>query len=161
MKSWFSRSVGGPTRRCAWPCRSACRGAPRRTREFSAAFRKVDVRLPGNGSSNSHGARPVHLIIITMIKWIRTGRLSIKNSLFFCRVHHGGQLRMRKCARSRVNGWEWQQHTALEATQGQMGGFFSQLPYNATSKRWHLWEIDLRSALNSTPGCSMREGCSF
>ena len=22
---------------------------------------------------------------------------------------------------------------------------------NATSKRWHLWEIDLRFALNSTP----------
>ena len=34
---------------------------------------KVDVRLPG--------ARPVHLII-TMIKWVRTGRLSIKNYLF-------------------------------------------------------------------------------
>ena len=34
----------------------------------------------GNGNSNSHGARPVHLII-TMIKWIRTSRLSIKNSL--------------------------------------------------------------------------------
>ena len=30
---------------------------------------------------NSHGARPVHLII-TMIEWIRTSRLSIKNSLF-------------------------------------------------------------------------------
>ena len=29
---------------------------------------------------NSHGARPVHLII-TMIKWFRTSRLSIKNSL--------------------------------------------------------------------------------
>jgi len=29
--------------------------------------RKVDVRLPGKGNSNSHGARPVHLII-TMIK---------------------------------------------------------------------------------------------
>jgi len=43
-------------------------------------FRKVDVRLPGKGNSNSHGARPVHLII-TMIKWIRTSRLSIKNSL--------------------------------------------------------------------------------
>jgi len=42
--------------------------------------RKVDVRLPGKGNSNSHGARPVHLII-TMIKWIRTSRLSIKNSL--------------------------------------------------------------------------------
>ena len=35
--------------------------------------RKVDVRLPGKGNSNSHGARPVHLII-TMIKWIRTSR---------------------------------------------------------------------------------------
>ena len=43
-------------------------------------FRKVDVRLPGKGNSNSHGARPVHLII-TMIKWTRTSRLSIKNSL--------------------------------------------------------------------------------
>ena len=42
--------------------------------------RKVDVRLPGNGNSNSHGARPVHLIIM-MIKWIRTSRLSTKNSL--------------------------------------------------------------------------------
>ena len=42
--------------------------------------RKVDVRLPGEGNSNSHGARPIHLII-TMIKWIRTSRLSIKNSL--------------------------------------------------------------------------------
>ena len=35
--------------------------------------RKVDVRLPGKGNSNSHGARPVHLII-TMIKSNRTGR---------------------------------------------------------------------------------------
>jgi len=42
--------------------------------------RRVDVRLPGKGNSNSRGARPVHLII-TMIKWIRTSRLSIKNSL--------------------------------------------------------------------------------
>ena len=41
---------------------------------------KVDVRLPGKKNSTSHGARPVHLII-TMIKWIRTSRLSIKNSL--------------------------------------------------------------------------------
>ena len=42
--------------------------------------RKVDVRLPGKGISNSHVARPVHLII-TMLKWIRTSSLSIKNSL--------------------------------------------------------------------------------
>jgi len=42
--------------------------------------RKVDVRLPGKGNSNSRAARQVHLII-SMIKWIRTSRLSIKNSL--------------------------------------------------------------------------------
>jgi len=40
----------------------------------------VDARLPGKGNSNPHGARLVHLII-TMIQWIRTSRLSIKNSL--------------------------------------------------------------------------------
>ena len=47
----------------------------------------MNVRLPGKGNSNSHGARPVHLII-TMIKWIRTIRLSIKNSL----SEEGGEL---------------------------------------------------------------------
>ena len=36
--------------------------------------------LPRKGNSNFHGARPVHLII-TMIKWIRTSRLSIKKTL--------------------------------------------------------------------------------
>ena len=30
---------------------------------MSLRHRKVDVRLPGKGNSNSHGARPVHLII--------------------------------------------------------------------------------------------------
>jgi len=38
---------------------------------------EVDVRLREKGNSKSHGARPVHLII-TMIKWIRTSRLSIR-----------------------------------------------------------------------------------
>ena len=38
------------------------------------------VWLPGKENSNSHGARPVHLII-TMLQWIRTSGLSIKNSL--------------------------------------------------------------------------------
>jgi len=42
--------------------------------------RKADVRLPGKRNSDSHDARPVHLII-TMIKWIRTSRLSIKDFL--------------------------------------------------------------------------------
>ena len=37
--------------------------------------RKIDARLPGKGNINAHGARPVHLII-TMIKRIRTSRLS-------------------------------------------------------------------------------------
>ena len=37
---------------------------------------EVDVRLPGTGNSNFHGARLVHLII-TVIQWIRTSRLSI------------------------------------------------------------------------------------
>ena len=36
--------------------------------------------IANKGHSNSHGARPVHLII-TMIKWIRTSRLPRKNSL--------------------------------------------------------------------------------
>jgi len=35
-----------------------------------------------SASTNTHGARPVHLIIITMIKWTRTSRWSIKNTLF-------------------------------------------------------------------------------
>ena len=39
--------------------------------------RRADVRLPGKGNFNSHGARPVHLII-TMMNWIQAGRLSTK-----------------------------------------------------------------------------------
>jgi hypothetical protein len=47
---------------------------------MSGRSRKVDIRLPGNGNSTSHGARPV-FEIISMIKWIRTSRLSIKKYL--------------------------------------------------------------------------------
>ena len=43
----------------------------------STDSRKVDVRLPAKGNSISHDARPVHQII-TMMKWIRTSRSSIK-----------------------------------------------------------------------------------
>jgi len=39
--------------------------------------RKVDIRLPGKGNSNSHGAKPVH----QKHRWIRTRSLSMKNSL--------------------------------------------------------------------------------
>ena len=48
--------------------------SPRVSPSICAPDRKVDVRLPGKGNSNSH-------LIITMMKWIRTSRLSIKNSL--------------------------------------------------------------------------------
>jgi hypothetical protein len=47
---------------------------------FSLGIRKVAIRLLGKKNSNSHGARPVHQII-TMLKWIWTSKLSIKNSL--------------------------------------------------------------------------------
>ena len=40
--------------------------------------RKVDIRLPGKGNSNPHGARPVH----QNHRWIRTRRVSINNSLW-------------------------------------------------------------------------------
>ena len=40
----------------------------------------VDIRLPGKVNSNFHGARPVHQII-SMIKWSRPSRLSVKKSL--------------------------------------------------------------------------------
>ena len=43
-------------------------------------YRKVDARLHGKEDSNTHGTRPVHLII-TMIKWIQTSRLSTNGSL--------------------------------------------------------------------------------
>ena len=46
--------------------------------------RKVDVRLPGKGNSKSHGARPAHMIIMT-IKWTRTSRLSTRTSLSVAR----------------------------------------------------------------------------
>ena len=59
--------------------------------------RKVDARLPGKEISNSHGAKPVHLTI-TMIKWIWTSRLSIKNSLSL--PARGAAPRGRSCLQS-------------------------------------------------------------
>ena len=57
---------------------------PRVVHHLPPRCRKVDVRLPGKGDSNSHDARPVHQSI-SMIKWMRTSRLSRKNSLS---LHH-------------------------------------------------------------------------
>ena len=72
---------------CTTGCGCAGGGCPPRDRLVSERHhaarrrhRKVAVRLPGKGNPNSHGTRPVHQII-TMIKWIRTSSLSIKNAL--------------------------------------------------------------------------------
>ena len=52
--------------------------------ELGSLLRKKPGPLPAEDAalllSKSHDARPVHLII-TMIKWIRTSRLTIKNSV--------------------------------------------------------------------------------
>ena len=57
--------------------------------------RNVDVRLPGKEIIDCHGARPVHRII-TMMKWIRTSRLSVKNSLSAIRPRSESQRSARK-----------------------------------------------------------------
>ena len=49
-----------------------------------------------------------------------------------------------------------QRGSALEATQGQMDGVLVSSHANTTSKRWHLWEIDLGFPLNSAPGWMAR-----
>ena len=56
--------------------------------ERRSCRRKGGVRLPGKENTNSHGARPVHLIITTM-KWIRTSRLSTENFLSSLHVGFG------------------------------------------------------------------------
>jgi len=56
------------------------------------------------GNSNSHGARPVHLII-TMIKWFRTSRLSIKNSLSCPHQATPGQLSGLVESRATIQGY--------------------------------------------------------
>ena len=74
---------GRRTTRCA-----AVRWGPSWARRLSAR-RARQAPLPSSGARaaprechfpNSHGARPVHLII-TMMLWIRTSRLSIQNPL--------------------------------------------------------------------------------
>ena len=59
----------------------------RRGGSFLKATRQVDVRLPGKGNSNSHVTRPVHRAI-TMMRWFRTSRLPITNSLSRTRLDH-------------------------------------------------------------------------
>ena len=59
----------------------------RALRRFLVKCEQADVRLPRKRNSTSLDARPVYLII-TMMKWSLTSRLSIKNS-FLLRVQAG------------------------------------------------------------------------
>jgi len=72
--------------------------------------RKVDIRLPGNRNSDSHGLRPVNQII-SMITWIRTSRFSIKNSPS---CHRRGCPKIRQQSRSTVGG----ERPAIRAGRG-------------------------------------------
>ena len=66
--------------------------------------RKVDVRIPGKGNSNSHGARPGHLII-TMIKWIWTSMLSTKNCLSASNSLHSEKVQVTPEAGLSISRW--------------------------------------------------------
>ena len=59
-------------RQLSWPWNNLVQSI-----KFDTVARKVDIRLPERGNSNSYDAMPVNLIIM-MMKWIR---LSINNSL--------------------------------------------------------------------------------
>jgi len=62
--------------------------------EVDACPRKADIGLAGKGKLQSYGVRPVHQII-SITKWIRTSRLSIKDSLSDAcppEVEHGSGL---------------------------------------------------------------------
>jgi hypothetical protein len=48
---------------------------------------------------------------------------------------------------------------ALEATQGHIDGFFSQLPYECNQNR-HMWELDLRFSPGLSPGWNMSLICT-
>jgi len=94
------------------------------------------------GDSNCHAARLVHLIM-TMIKWIRTSRLSIKNSLSLPRAPpprcwEGGGLNY--CS------------PPLRQPRGKWMVSVVNSHRNATRIGWHLWEIDLRFAPGLPPG---------
>jgi len=68
----------------------------------------------------SHGARLVHLII-TMIKWFRTSRLSINNSLCWCRYAVTAGLGLDKAG--------------VDLAPGGSG----KVSFHAISGRGHLW----------------------
>jgi len=52
--------------------------------------------------------------------------------------------------------WPCRHRSALDSTQGKWSVSSVSPHTNATSKRWQLWDIDLRFALNSTPGLVSR-----
>ena len=113
-----------------------------------SSFRKVDARLPGKGDSNSHGARPVHLFI-TMIKWIRNSRLSIKNSLSVCSwQEHGAGGRV-------LSGWGRCGHFTLSLSHTHPLSFVLSLSHTPSLSLFlslsHTSSLYLVLSLSRTP----------
>ena len=89
-------------RACQHPGSHRSSSGPSQPALDTCTHTKVDVRLPGKENSNSHGARPIHLII-TMIKWIRTSRSSKKLSLYLHPANQAQTLQRRLSAFARVS----------------------------------------------------------
>jgi len=116
---------------------------------LSTSTPKVVVRLPGKGNSNTHGARPVHQIS-SMIKWIRTSRLSTKNSLSSRRKLSGG--RGGKCLAAELMEFKIVARAASahrdhlrSAERCHSTPFPRKLPFNKTSAKV-AFQVETKSA---------------
>ena len=78
LQSISSRLGFALTCRCGVSARSIPRSKHWNNVQYTCACNRCWSEI--KGIAGAHGAKPVHLII-TMIKWIRTSRLSINNSL--------------------------------------------------------------------------------
>ena len=77
------RKAQGPSRTCNESKEEALRFAAGRVAQMVVQDLGIQfnvLRRPGEGISSSHGARPVRSLILE-IKWTRTSRVSIRNSL--------------------------------------------------------------------------------
>ena len=80
---WGSKELGAPPRSDAPPARASYQpGTGYETTGYEPLTRNVDMRLPGKGNSTPM-VQGRSTKIISIIKWIRTSRLSIKNSLSY------------------------------------------------------------------------------
>jgi len=148
----------GASSACCWLLDKGCGGARARGRLIDSCITQLKAQGPSGTcneskaeggkrvprSSNSHGARPVRLII-TMMQWIRTSRLSIKNSLSLGRGDRGARTSGRSHA---ATGYPWwrcmQDHHPHQATKhARVRGC------RATPRSSNCWAISSRSILPS------------